>query len=180
MGVKLSIYSENLKIDPLFLPIARPHPLNTLTHVPPPMYWLGISNWCLGPLCMLHSVWVHFFLAFIPFMLPRVCLILLFVLVGVLSLVVWRMYGLLGSCPLPFILSLDWALLWVKALIFLPSLCSFFPVSMGLLPVDPAISLHHAYYNFSFLFISCYLVGLWLMLLPCQPTSLSIFCSGLR
>ena len=89
---------------------------------------------------------------------------------------VWA-FGLMSPTFHPF---LGLGIAWVKALIFLPSLCSFFPVSMGLLPVDPAISLHHAYYNFSFLFISCYLVGLWLMLLPCQPTSLSIFCLGLR
>ena len=48
--------SGNPKIDPLFLLTARPHPLNTLTCDPPPMYWLGTSRWCLGPLCMLHSV----------------------------------------------------------------------------------------------------------------------------
>ena len=32
---------------------------------------------------------------------------------------------------------------------------------MGHLTTDPAISLHHAYYSFISLFISCYLVGLW-------------------
>ena len=48
----------------------------------------------------------------------------------------------------------------MKALIFLLSLCSFFPVSVGLLAVDPAISLHRACDSFTSLFISYYPVGL--------------------
>ena len=48
--------SENLKIDPLFLPTTKLHPLNTLTRGPPPMYWLGTNRWCLGPLCILQSI----------------------------------------------------------------------------------------------------------------------------
>ena len=36
-----------------------------------------------------------------------------------------------------------------------------FPMTVGLLTANPAISLHHAYYSFISLFISCYLVGLW-------------------
>ena len=47
---------ENPKIDPFFLLTARPHPLNTLNRVPPPMHWLGTSRWCLGLLYVLHSV----------------------------------------------------------------------------------------------------------------------------
>ena len=46
--------SKNPKIDSLFLPTTRPHPLIPLTRGPPPMYWLGASRWCLGPLCMLY------------------------------------------------------------------------------------------------------------------------------
>ena len=46
--------SGNPKIDPLFLPTTRPHPLIPLTCGPPPMYWLGTSRWCLGPLYILH------------------------------------------------------------------------------------------------------------------------------
>ena len=48
--------SGNPKINPLFLPTTKPHPLNTLTHGPPPMYWLGTNRWCLSPLYMLHFV----------------------------------------------------------------------------------------------------------------------------
>ena len=106
----------------LFLPTARPYPLNTLTCGPSPMYWLDISRWCLGPLCILHFVWIFFLQAFTPFLLPP-CL---FDSGWCLSFVVWRMCGLLGSCSLPFIPSLDWALLrqrpsssfWARAFLF--------------------------------------------------------------
>ena len=71
---------------PPFLLTVKPHPLNTLTRSPPPMYWLDTSRWCLGPLCMLHSVCICFFLAFRPFLLLLRCLILLYVLVCVCPL----------------------------------------------------------------------------------------------
>ena len=118
--------SRNPKIDSLFLPTARPCPLNTWTRGPPSMYWLGTSRWCLGPLCMLHFIWICFILAFTPFLLPP-CLFESTVRFGwCLSLVVWRMCGLLGSCSLSFIPSLDWALLgqrllssyWAHAFLF--------------------------------------------------------------
>ena len=80
--------SGNPRIDPPFLFTVKPHPLNTLTYGLPPMYWLGTSRWCLGPLCMLHFVCVCFFLAFRPFLLLLRCLILLYVLVCVYPL--WR------------------------------------------------------------------------------------------
>ena len=99
--------SRNLEIDPLFLLTTRRHPLNTLTHGSLPMYWLGTSKWCLGPLCRLHSIWIWFFLAFTPFLLPP-CLFDSVVLSSwCLSLVVWRMCELLSSCSPPFIPSLD-------------------------------------------------------------------------
>ena len=90
---------------PHFLPIAKPHPLKALTCDPPPMYWLGTSRWCSGPLCMLHSVWICFFLAFTSFPLPLhlfnsdVRASWCFIFCGV------RMCGLLGSYFLPFIPS---------------------------------------------------------------------------
>ena len=103
--------SGNPKINPLFLPTTKPHPLNTLTHGPPLMYWLDTNRWCLRPLYMLHSVWICFFLAFTPFLLPP-CLFDYVVRSGwCLSFVAWRMCGFLRSCSLPFIPSLDWALL---------------------------------------------------------------------
>ena len=46
---------------------------------------------------------------------------------------------------------------WAKAL---SSPCFFFLVSVGLLAIDPAISLHRTCYSFTSLFISCYPVGL--------------------
>ena len=101
--------SMNLKIDHLFFSTVKPNPLNTLTHGLPLMYWLSTNKWCLGPLYMLHSVWICFFRAFTPFLL---CLFDFVVCIGwYLSLVAWRMCGLLDLCSLPFILSLDWVLL---------------------------------------------------------------------
>ena len=64
------ILSGNPKIDLLFLPTAKPHPLKALTRGPPPMYWLGTNRWCSGSLCMLHFVLICFFLAFTAFLLP--------------------------------------------------------------------------------------------------------------
>ena len=162
--------SENPKIDSLFLPTARPYPLNPLTCGPPPMYWLGASRWCLGPLCMLHSVWICFFLAFTPFLLP-LCLFDFVVRSGwCLSLVAWRMCGFLGLCSLPFISSLDWVLLGWRPLPFCQAHALFFPVFVGLLAMDLAIPLHRAYYSITSLFISCYPWAHGLMLLSCQLT----------
>ena len=111
---------------PLFFPTARPYPLNTLTYCPPPMYWLGTSRWCLGPLCVLHFVWTFFFLAFTPFLLPPFLFDSTIHSGWCLSFVAWRMCGLLDSCSLPFISSLAWALLrqrpssscWAHAFLF--------------------------------------------------------------
>ena len=170
--------SGNLKINPFFLPTARPHPLKPLTRGPPSMYWLGTSRRCLGPLCMLYSTWVCFVLAFTLFLLSP-CLFDSALRTGwSLSFVVWRMCGLLGSCSLPFILS--WTgRYWAKALFFLPSPC--FPLLcpwafwLLILPyhfIVPAIALP------SFLLrITLWTCGL--MFLPCQPTSSAIFYSGL-
>ena len=69
---------------------------------------------------------------------------------------VWA-FGLMSPAFHPF---LGLGIAWVKALIFLQSLCSFFPVSVGLLAVNPAISLHCACYSFTSLFISYYPMGL--------------------
>ena len=85
----------NSIIDPVFLPIAKPHPLNTLTRGPPPMYWLGTSRWCLGPLCTLYSVCDCFFLAFTSLLLLFRWLVFLCILACVYPL--WH-GGFLGSC----------------------------------------------------------------------------------
>ena len=103
--------SGNPKINPLFLATTRPHPLIPLTCGPPPMYWLGISTWCLGPLCMLH-----FHLNMFRSSLHAI---------SVASMFVWFCYMFwwvfnscsvkeiwaLGSCSLPFTPFLDWVLL---------------------------------------------------------------------
>ena len=50
----------NPRIDPHFLPTAKPHSLNTLTRDIPPMYWLGTSRCCPGP-CW-ENTWIKYFL----------------------------------------------------------------------------------------------------------------------
>ena len=50
-------------------------------------------------------------------------------------------------------------------------------VSIGLLVIDPTISLCRAYYSFTFLHTTLWTCGLIFLL--CQPTSSSIFCSRL-
>ena len=108
----------------------------------------------------------------------RVCLILLYVLVGFYPL--WR-EGCVGfwayiPCLLPLLrLGIPWA----ESLIFLPSSCLPFlclwAFLLLILPYHfavPAIALP----------LLLLLVTLWAcgrMLLPCQPTSSSIFCSRL-
>ena len=86
------------------------------------MYWLGISRWCLGPLCMLHSVWICLFLAFTLFLLLLRCLILLYVLVDVY--LKWR-EGCVGFWAHIFFLSsfLGLGVAWAKVFICLLSLC---------------------------------------------------------
>ena len=108
-----------------------------------------------------------------------VCLILLYVLADVYLL--WHEgcveFWAHIFCFLPL---LGLGIAWVKAFISLPSPCFSFSMTMGLLATDPTMSLHRAYYNFTSLFI--FLVTPWvcgLMLLSCQSTSSSIFCSGL-
>ena len=94
----------NPRIDPHFLPTTKPHPLNTLTCGPPPLYWLGTSKWCPQPLCMLHFVYVCFFLAFTPLLLLLRCLVLFCILAYIYPL--WR-EGCLGFwAHVFFILSL--------------------------------------------------------------------------
>ena len=45
---------KNPKIDPLFPPTTKPHPLNPLTVGPPLLYWLDTNGWCFGPcVCVL-------------------------------------------------------------------------------------------------------------------------------
>ena len=140
--------SENPKIDSLFLPTARPYPLNPLTCGPPPMYWLGASRWCLGPLCMLHSVWICFFLAFTPFLLSP-CLFDSIVRANwCLSFVVWRVYGFLSSYFLPFIPS--WTGYHLGKSLHLPTEpVLFFSMTMGLLAIEPTMSRHCVCHNYT-------------------------------
>ena len=139
------------------------------------MYWLSTNRWCLGPYACSSSVLICLFLAFTPFLLP-LCLLDSTVHSGwYLSLAAWRTYGLLGSCSLSFISSLDWALLGqessssFRAHIFLP--CVHRPLGYCF-----PISFHRAYHSFTLLSVH---VTSWACGLLCQPTSLSIFCSRL-
>ena len=94
--------SGNSHNKPHFLPTIKLHPLKTLTRGPPPMYWLGTSRWWSVPLCMLHSIWICFFLAFTPFLLSP-CLFDSIVRANwCLSFMAWRMCELSGSYFLPF------------------------------------------------------------------------------
>ena len=124
------------------------------------MYWLGTSRWCPSPLCMLHSIWIYFFLAFTPFLLSS-CLFDSAVSTGwCLSFVAWRMRRLLGSYSLPFTPS--WTGHYLGKSPHLPVEPMFsFSITVGLLATDSAISLHRAYYSFTSPFISCYPMGLW-------------------
>ena len=123
------------------------------------MYWLGTNKWCPGLLCMLHSVWICFFLTFTPFLLS-LCLFDSAVHASwCLSFVVWRMCGLLGLYSLPFTPS--WTGCCLDKSLHLPAKPMLsFPMTVGLLTVDPAVLLHHACYSFTSLFISGYPVGL--------------------
>ena len=123
--------------DPVFLPIAKPHPLNTLTRGPPPMYWLGTSRWCLGPLCTLYSVCDCFFLAFTSLLLLFRWLVFLCILACVYPL--WH-GGFLGSCFLPFILSRVGY--YPDESCCLHSLLGPRLVVVGFLAINPAILLH--------------------------------------
>ena len=146
---------------PHFLPIVKPHPLNALTHGPPPMYLLGTSRWCLSPLCMLpfhlnlflfglHTIFAAF--AF--------CSILLYMLVDVYLL--WH-EGHVGFWAHIFFFSslLKLGITWKRAFIFLLSLC--FP-SLWPWALWPLILQCHFIVPATFLpifFISKYPVGLW-------------------
>ena len=58
---KKKSFGRNPKID-YFPPTTKPHPLNSLTVGPPPLYWLGTSWWYSGPCVLdpLSSVFVFF------------------------------------------------------------------------------------------------------------------------
>ena len=86
--IPLEKLRQEPKNRPPFLPTIKPHPLNTLTHGPPPMYWLGTSRWCLDLLCKFYFVYVCLLLLFTQFLLLLRCLILLRVLVCAYPL--WR------------------------------------------------------------------------------------------
>ena len=70
------------------------------------------------------------------------------------------MCGLLGLYSLPFTPS--WTGCCLDKSLHLPAKPMLsFPMTVGLLTVDPAVLLHHACYSFTSLFISGYPVGLW-------------------
>ena len=125
------------------------------------MYWLSTSRWCLGPLCMLHFR-LNLFLSSLH-------------VISVASVFVWfcctfwlvfislvGVYLLGGGPHLPIEpMFFSFLCLWPS---WLWILSYHFIMSTIVLP---------------FLFISCYPWAYGLMLLLCQPTSLSIFCSRL-
>ena len=77
----------------------------------------------------------------------------MFIFYGVKN--VWA-FGLIFSA---FYLFLGWVLL--GQILHLPAELVFsFSMIVGLLVIDPATSFHRAYYSFTSLLISCYLVGL--------------------
>ena len=107
-----------------------------------------------------------------------VCLILLYILVCIYLL--WR-EGCVGFWAYVPCLS---SLLWTRHCMgkgshFPAEPMFFFLVSVGLLAIYPATSLHCACYNFTLplLCVTPWTCGL--TILSCQPTSVSIFCSGL-
>ena len=125
---------------------------------------------------MLPSTRICFFLSFTPFLLPSWLFYFIVRTGWCLSFMAWKTCGLLGSCSLPFIPS------WTRCCLGKGLHLSVKPmfsslVSIGLLVIDPAISLCHAYYSFTFLHITLWTCGLIFLL--CQPTSSSIFCSRL-
>ena len=124
------------------------------------MYWLGTSRWCPGPLCMLHFIWICFFLAFTPFPLPLRCLVLLYILVGVYPL--WC-EGCVGFWAHFFSISFlpGLGIAQVRAFIFIACKAHvFFFMAVGLLAINPVVLLHCVCYNFVFPFTSYYPVGL--------------------
>ena len=161
---------------PSFLPTTKPYPLNTLIRGPPPMYWLGTSRWCPDPLCMLYSIWIYFFLAFTPFLLPLHCLVLLYILVDVYHL--WR-EGCVGFWAHIFFLSslsgLGIAL--TKAFIFIACWAhDFFFMVVELLAINPTILLHCATKILSYFLLLTTLWACGLIFLPYQHISSLIPC----
>ena len=147
--------SGNPKIDPLFLPTAKPHPLIPLT-----LAHLLCIGWVqIGGALVLY-VCSNFFLAFTPFLLPSCLSDSTVHSSWCLSLVAWRMCGLLNLCSLPFIPSSDWALLGWRPSPSYRAHILFFPVSVGLFAMDPARPLHHACYNIISLLYFLFPVGL--------------------
>ena len=90
------------------------------------------------------------------------------------------MYGLLDLCSLPFIPF--WTRRCFGKSPHLPTkpMLLFFLLSVGLLAIDPVVSLNRVCYNFTFLFTLCYLVRLWADV-PAVPTHsfVNLFCLGL-
>ena len=118
-----------------------------------PQVWRGHGVTMLCKLC--------FFLAFTPFLLLSCLFDSTIRFSGCSSLVAWRMCGLLGSCSLSFILSLDWVLLGqrssssCRAHVFLS--CVRGPLGNWSCHITSSCLLQ--LYLF-FFFFSCYLVGL--------------------
>ena len=126
--------SRNPKIDSIFLPTTRPHPLIPLTCGSPPMYWMGTSRWCLSLLCMFHF-YLNSFLSSLH-AIPAASMFVWF------YYMFWTFWWVFNSCSRKDIwvvglMSLAFSLLpwlsitWVKALSFLPSPCSLLSCVRG-------------------------------------------------
>ena len=150
--------SGNPKIDHLFLPTTRPHPLIPLTCGPPPMYWLGTSRWCLGPLYILH-----FHLN--PFLSSLHA-------ISVASMFVWFCYTfwwVFNSCSVKEIC--DFGLMFPT----FHSSISYYPWAYGLMFLSCQRTSSSIFYS-GFPWLTFYIftsIGLcWLTFLLCQPISL--------
>ena len=163
---------------PFFLPTTKSYPLKALTHAHLPCIgWVQVG----GAMVLCASFTPFEFVSFWPshhFCCFNVCLILLYMLVDVYLL--WHEgcveFWAYIFCLLPFF---GLVITWAKAFISLLSLCFSFSMTMSLLAIDPAMSLHRACYSFTSLFISCYPMGLCTDASSCQSTSSSVFCSRL-
>ena len=170
--------SENPRIDPFFSPLLnhtfwKPW---AVVHLPC-IGWVQVS----GALALCAFATPFEFISFWPshhFCSLRVCLILLYVLVGVYLLWRERFVGFWAHV-LCLLSLLGLGVAWAKALIFLLRKCFPFLRSWAsrllILPyhfIVPVITLH-------FLLLRNTLWTCGLMFLSCQPTSSSIFCLGL-
>ena len=152
--------SGNPKIDPTFSP-----PRNHTIWIPWPMAHLPYIGWVqVGgalALCACSTLFEFFFLAFTPFLLPLLCLVLLYILVGVYPSWCGGYVGFWAhSFSISFIPRLGIA--QVRAFIFIACRAHvFFFMAVDLLAINLVVLLHCVCYSFVFPFTSYYPVGLW-------------------